>query len=435
MGLPSAVDEQLGVDLAQPTLDKLPVTNKHKKVISILWIVTGLEYGGAEMMLYKLLSRMDKSRFKSEVISMIDLGPFSGKIQELGVPLRSLGMRRGIPNPMNLLRLAKWIRQAKPDVIQTWMYHADLMGGLAAKLVGGIPVAWGIRHSNLSYHGSRRLTIYTMKMCAQASRWLPTKIVCCSEASERVHTAVGYDVRKMMVIPNGFDLSAFKIDAAARFSVRDELNIPHDALLIGLVGRFDPQKDHRNFVHAAALVHRIHPDVHFLLCGDDITWENVQLREWIEKAGIQKQCALLGRRNDMSRLTAALDIAASSSSFGEGFPNVIGEAMACGVPCVVTDVGDCALIVGQTGRIVPAEHTNELAKAFCELIELGMEGRRQLGAAARRRVLEFFNLPDIVTRYEKLYEGMANNTCSPPSHLSSDTTGDATGRNYHLQNN
>lgn len=384
-----------------------PLNSKPAGTISILWLISGLEYGGAEMMLYKLLSCMDRTRFTAEVISMIDLGPFSAKIQKLGVPLRSLGMRRGIPSPMSLVRLASWLRQARPDVIQTWMYHADLMGGLAAKLAGGIPVAWGIRQSNLSSQGSRRLTIYTMKMCAQVSKWLPTRIVCCSEASQRVHTALGYASHKMIVIPNGFDLSAFKPDSVARESICAELQIPADAPLVGLVGRFDPQKDHQNFVSAAALLHRSRPDVHFLLCGDDITWENPQLRGWIEKAGIRKQCALLGRRDDMPRLTAALDIAASSSSYGEGFPNVIGEAMACGVPCVVTDMGDCALIVGQTGRVVPPQNAKELANALGDLVGLGMEGRRQLGAAARRRILEYFNLPDIVARYENLYHEIA----------------------------
>lgn len=397
----SAVNENLSAGAG------LSVNDRPVRAISILWLISGLEYGGAEMMLYKLLSRMDRSRFAAEVVSMIDFGPFSAKIRELGVPLHSLGMRRGIPNPMGMVRLVRRLRQTRPDVIQTWMYHADLIGGLAAKLAGGIPVAWGIRQSNLSDHSSRRLTIYTMKMCARVSAWLPARIVCCSEASQHVHTALGYASEKMMVIPNGFDLGAFTVNPIARESVRTELKIPAGAPLIGLVGRFDPQKDHRNFVCAAALLHRSQPDARFLLCGDDVTWENAQLRGWIEQAGIREQCVLLGRRDDMSRLTAALDIAASASSYGEGFPNVIGEAMACGVPCVVTDVGDCALIVGQTGRVVPPQNEKELASALDDLVKLGPEGRSQLGAAARRRVIEYFNLPDIVARYENLYREIA----------------------------
>jgi glycosyltransferase involved in cell wall biosynthesis len=376
--------------------------------IAVLFLTTSLEMGGAQMMLYKLLAQLDRTRFAPKVISLIDNNPLREKIESLGVEVRSLHMRPGIPNPISIFRLISWLRRDPPDVIQTWMYHADLIGGLAAKLAGGIPVAWGIRHSNLSNQSSPRLTIYTMKICARASRWLPARIVSCSEASQRVHAELGYATQKMLVIPNGFNVNAFTADSAARDSVRVELQIPVDAPLIGLVGRFDPQKDHRNFVRAAALIHHWRPDVHFLLCGDGINWENRSLRRWIEEAEITKQCRLIGRRHDMARVTAALDIALSSSSYGEGFPNVIGEAMSCGVPCVVTDVGDSALIVGQTGRIVAPRNSEDLAKAVRELIELGHEERTRLGIAARCRIKEHFDLPNIVRRYQNLYQELAS---------------------------
>jgi glycosyltransferase involved in cell wall biosynthesis len=407
MAVQAKIDKQLSAEITTVAGARLPVNGRARKPISIVYLTTCLEVGGAEMMLYKLLSGMDRTRFLPQVISLRDLGPLSEKIQTLGVPLRSLGMRPGRPNPLSVLRLARWLRQDRPDVIQTWMYHADLIGGLAAKLAGGIPLAWGIRQSDLSDQGNRRLTLHTMRICAQVSRWLPARIVCGSEASQRVHATLGYATEKMIVIPNGFDLRAFKPDSAARESVRAELQIPAEAPVIGLVGRFDPQKDHRNFICAAALLHRSRPDVHFLLCGDDVTWENAELRGWIEEAAIRKRCRLLGTRHDMTRLTAALDIAASSSS-GEGFPNVIGEAMSCGVPCVVTDVGDSALIVGQTGRVVPPQNPKELANALRELVELGSEGRIRLGIAARGRIREHFDLPDIVTRYQNLYQELAD---------------------------
>ena len=229
------------------------------------------------------------------------------------------------------------------------MYHADLIGGMAAKLAGGIPVTWGIRHCNLSREDNRWLTLQTVKACARMSGWLPVKIICNSEASRKAHVAVGYANEKMLVIHNGSDLATFKPDPAAREVIRKELEIPKDAPLIGLVGRFDPQKDHRTFVQAAALLLRERPDVHFLLCGDDVTWDNRQLARWIREAGISDRCHLLGHRDDVPRIMAALDIAASSS-VGESFANVIVEAMSCGVPCVVTDVGDSALIVdGRAG--------------------------------------------------------------------------------------
>jgi glycosyltransferase involved in cell wall biosynthesis len=378
--------------------------------VKIAHVITGLNTGGAETMLYKLLSGMDRGTFEARVVSLTDVGPVGEKIRALGVPVRALGMRRGVPDPRGVWQLTRWLKEDKPNLVQTWMYHADLVGGLAARLAGNIPVVWGVRHSNLDPGGNKRTTIWTAKACARLSHRLPIRIVCCSETSRAVHTELGYAHKKMVVIPNGFDLTAFKPDPAARESVRQELGISKDALLIGLVGRFDPQKDHRNFVAAAARLSAAYPEVHFPLCGDGATWDNAELAGWIEAAGIRQRFHLLGRREDMPRLTAALDIASSSSSYGEGFPNIIGEAMACGVPCVVTDVGDSAFIVGDTGLVVPPRDPDALATAWRKLIELGPEGRRRLGAVARRRVEERFSLPTVVSQYQKLYRGVIRET-------------------------
>ena len=381
-----------------------------KPPISVLCLITCLGCGGAEMMMYKLLSRLDRRRFTAQVISLIDLGPtpLSKKIQALGFPIRYLEMHRGRPNPLAVVRLARWLRQDPPDVIQTWMYHADLVGCLAAWLAGGIPVSWGIQNSDLNSDGSERLTSLTVRMCALLSRWLSDRIVSCSEVSRQIHTALGYAAEKILVIPNGSDLETFRPDPVARESVRKELQIPEDAPVIGLVARFHPQKDHRTFVQAARLLHHDRPDVCFALCGLDVNWQNQVLVKWIEEAGIGMRCYLLGQREDISRLTAAFDIATLSSSYGEAFPNIIGEAMSCGVPCVVTDVGDSALIVGQTGMVVPPRSPTALAEAWCKMVDLGREGRSQLGMAARRRSKEQYDLPKIVARYQNLFEELAH---------------------------
>lgn len=360
-------------------------------------------------MLYKLLSNLDRSIFKPEVISLTDIGPIGQRINALGIPVRALGMRRGIPNPFDLFRLSRWLKESRPDMIQTWMYHADLVGGLAAALSGSIPVIWGIRHSNLDPAGNKRRTIWTAKMCARLSSRLPKKIVCCSEASRRVHAELGYDNGKMVVIPNGFDLTAFKPNPEAKRLVRQELGIPEDAILIGMIGRFDPQKDQLNFMRAAALLHGQRFNVHFLLCGEAVTWENPELVEWVEMAGIREHCHLLGRRDDIPMLANSLDIATLSSAYGEGFSNVIGEAMACGIPCVATDVGDSALIIGNTGRVVASRDPVKLANAWCDLIECGEEKRQAMGLAARQRVIENFSLASIVKQYENLYGQILNN--------------------------
>lgn len=375
-------------------------------MIKLMHLITGLTAGGAQTMLQRLLSRMDRQAFKSEVVSLMEKGPTGTKIQALGVPVRALGMRRGVPNPLGVLRLARWLRQSPPDVIQTWMYHADLVGSLAGKLAGGIPVVWGIRHANLDPQWNKRSTLWTAKACAHLSHYLPERIVCCSEASRRVHQALGYATDRMVVIPNGFDLDTFVPDPEARRSVRQELGLSEEVPVIGLAGRFHPLKDFHSFVWAAGLLHAQVPEVHFFICGEGVSLDNPELAGWISEAGIGERCHLLGPREDMPRFYAALDIAVSSS-YGEGFPNAIGEAMACGVPCVVTEVGDSGWIVAHTGRVLPPRSPQALAQACRELIGLGPEGRRRLGLEARRRIQEHFSLSKIVPRYEALYRAIA----------------------------
>ena len=379
-------------------------------------VITGLNTGGAETMLYRLLLYTDRAEYEPQVISMTDIGAIGEKIRALGVPVRALGMRRGVPNPLGVLRLARWLSRDAPHVVQTWMYQADLVGALAARLTGSVPVAWGIHSTHLDPRSESWTKIWSVRACARLSRRLPTRIVCCSETSRAVHAKLGYVMKKMIVIPNGSDLTAFKPDPEARPSVRKELGIQEETPLVGLVARFDSPKDHRTFVRAAALLHARVPEANFVLCGDDITWDNPQLAEWIDAAGVRSCCHLLGRRLDIPRLTAALDVASSSSSYGEAWPLVVGEAMACGVPCVVTDVGDCALIVGDTGRVVPPKDPEALADGWHELLALGSEERAWLGQTARRRMEENFGLLGAVAKYEELYEELAprrNLTISP----------------------
>jgi glycosyltransferase involved in cell wall biosynthesis len=327
-------------------------------------------------------------------------------MEAIGVRVRTLEMNKRIPNPLLVWRLAQWIRESKPDVIHTWMYHANLVGALAARLAGNVPVVWGIHHSVLDPRVDKPRTMFVNRACAMLSRKFPARIVCCSQASQHIHKELGYAAEKLEVIPNGFNLEQGKPDPAARASVREELGIPADALLIGMPARFHPHKDHRNFLLAAAKLHMQMPEVQFLLCGLDVTWENPQLAEWIDATGLRSCCHLLGVRRDMSRLFAAMDIA-TSASFTEAFPIAIGEAMACGTPCVVTDVGDSALIVGDTGKVVAPKDPVGLAEGWRKLIEAGPEERRCLGLAARRRVQQHFALPSVVERYQAVYSQLA----------------------------
>ena len=374
--------------------------------MKVIHIISGLKVGGAEMMLFKLLGAWDRQRDEIEVISLTEKGVMGEKIASLGVPVIALGMPRGRPSLGGLVRLTRHLRKSGPAIIHCWMYHGNLIGGLAARLAGQRIIIWGIRSSNLDEIGNRRSTLWTVKAGAKLSGLIPRKVVCCSENAGRIHVALGYRADKMLTIPNGFDLGRFKPDAEAREAVRRELNVPGAAVLIGFVARFDPQKDHRNFIEAARRLAARTAGVHFLMCGERVDWANPELAGWIDAAGLRDRFHLLGRRDDVPRVTAALDLAACASAYGEAFPNVLGEAMACGVPCVSTDVGDSAYIVGDTGLIVPPRAPDRLADAWWQLIERGPAHRQELGRAARQRVADKFELNSVAASYAQLYRDL-----------------------------
>ncbi|PLX82006.1 MAG: phosphatidylinositol alpha-mannosyltransferase [Desulfuromonas sp.] len=374
----------------------------------ITFVITGLGTGGAEMMLFKLLSRMDKNDFVPEVISMTDYVPLKVIFDEIGVPVKTLGMRRGVPELKGIYRLVKAFRWSDPDLVQTWMYHADLIGGIAAKLSGNLSVVWNIRNSNLDPSSSKKTTIMTAKTCAIMSKYLPRKIICCAEEARRVHEKIGYDSKKITTIPNGFDLDSFKPDPVGRNEVREELGISKDSFIVGLVARYDPQKDHKNFVHAAQMFKSLITKVDFVLCGDGINYDNEELTSMLDSSGVRDRFHLLGRRSDIPRIVSSFDLKCSSSSYGEAFSNSIGEAMACGVPCVVTDVGDSAYIVGDTGKVVKPRDSESLCMAWYGFWKMHKDERMNLGNQARQRILEMFSLDTVVEKYENIYRDILN---------------------------
>jgi glycosyltransferase involved in cell wall biosynthesis len=388
--------------------DQRPTTGSVdvRGTIRVAHVITGLGTGGAERMLLKLLTHLDPKRFDSRVFSLLpSSGPIAAGIEALSVPVTSLGMGRRNPSPAALLRLGNALRAFRPHLVQTWMYHADLVGGLSAKLTGlRVPVVWNIRHGRLDPVVSRRRTFAVVRVCAMASRWIPHTIICCSNDARETHSSIGYADSKLCVIPNGFDTSLFRPDPVARAAVRAELGVPGDAFLIGMVARFDPQKDHQSFVQAAARLHEQRPGVHFVLCGTRVSTDNQELRAWVDAAGLSSVVHLLGERRDVERINAALDLGALSSRSGEGFPNVLGEAMACGVPCVATDVGDSSLVIGDTGRVIPPLVPTVLADAWRDFVDMDRGELRALGVRARQRIVQQFSIEEVAERYARTYE-------------------------------
>jgi len=374
----------------------------------VVFIITGLSTGGAEMMLLKVLERLDRQHFVPHVISLTTLGELAPRLAALGIHVDAVGMKSGLPNPSGFFRLVRMLKRLGPDVVHTWMYHADLLGGLAARMTGISAVGWCIRNSNLDRDKTKFSTRAVVRLCALLSRWVPSRILSCSERARQVHVECGYAAEKMIVVPNGFDLGRFKPDKDARKRVRDELGLDADTPLAGLIGRFDPQKNHAGFFEAAGRLHRRMPHAHFVLAGQGIDTSNPALMQTIAQAGVLANTHLLGLRSDMPGLMASLDVLVSSS-YGEAFPNVLGEAMACGVPCAVTDVGDSAYIVGDTGRVVAPGDMPGLAATLEALLALQPAEKSALGERARARVAECFEIGGVVRRYEDFYEGLLAN--------------------------
>lgn len=375
--------------------------------LHVTQIITGLPRGGAQRMLYYLLERYDRDRFSMDVVSLTELGAVGKALQSAGIPTIALGMNRTLPNPADVWRLAAHLRRNQTDVVQTWLYHGDLIGGLAGRLAGR-PTIWNIRQSDLAPRTTKLGTLLTARACAWLSGLAPKHIICCSEASRVVHSALGYDAGKMSVIGNGVDFSTFCPDRAAGAEVRGAAGIQPDVPVIGLVARFHSQKDHKTFVRAAAALAEIHANVQFVLCGEGVEPDNATLSGWISDLGLSERFHLLGARDDVQRVYNMLTIATLSSSYGEGFPNVLAEAMACGVPCVTTDIGDSAFIVGNTGAVVQPGDPVALAEAWAKILELDDKNRAALGAVACRRAVETFRLEDVIERYQILYEQMAS---------------------------
>lgn len=358
------------------------------------------------MMLWKLLSRIDRARFEPFVFALSSRADgMLDRFDRIGIRCSLLGMKPRIDAVTGLFRLAQALRSLTPDIVQGWLYHGNVAATLGSALMRGrAPVLWSIR-CTLPNRLSQE------KWQSALTIWLGGKLSFC--ATKIIHNSMmgaieheqrlGYRAARRIVVPNGFDTDVFRPSPKARLSIRQALGLGDDTMLIGLIGRYHPMKDHANFLRAAALVARTHPHVHFLLAGEGVDLANRALTRLIEELDLRERTHLLGHCDDVHFVTAALDVACSSSSYGEGFANVIGEAMSCAVPCVVTDVSDAAHIVHDTGKVVAPRDPDALAQAFRDFLDLGPLQRRAVGMCARERVMKNFSLDAIVRQYEDVY--------------------------------
>ncbi|MFC5498399.1 glycosyltransferase family 4 protein [Caenimonas terrae] len=369
-------------------------------------MITGLSVGGAELMLKRLVeSHLANASYEHAVVSLTNVGIVGQQLQDLGVEVQALRMRSLLDVPLVVGRLARLIRRANPDVVQTWMYHADLMGGVAARLAGKNNVVWGIRTTRIDARAART-TRLVMKLCARLSYSVPQIIVCAADASRLAHIAAGYDASRMVVVANGLDFGALAATAEQRDALRQRCGFGADVTVIGSVGRFHPDKGQEYFVQAAGLVAQQHKEARFLMIGRDVDTRNALLATWISATGCPERFVLLGERPDVSVCLAAMDLFCLSSRT-EGFPNVVGEAMAMGLPCVVTNVGDAALLVADSGEVVPAEDVAALAGGLRRLLMMTPNTRQLKAQKAMSRIRSQFSMDRARERFESIYERIA----------------------------
>lgn len=372
-------------------------------------VITSLGSGGAEGVLARLCLA-DKQNTHS-VISLMDAGVYGETLENAGVLVYPVGMARGRLTPRGFWRLWKFIRHENPDVLQTWMYHGDFLGGLAGKLAGVRNVVWGIRNTDLSPGKSSRATIVIARLCARLSRRIPAKIAVCAEQAVDVHARLGYARGKMVTIPNGYDLSRFKPDTEAGKAIRAELSLGEEDYVLGMVARYDPFKDHKTLIEALRIVAERGVGFHCVLVGRGMDSENTELVDAIQQAGLSSRISLLGRRPDIPDVMNSLDLHVLSSS-SEAFPNVVAEAMACATPCVSTDVGDASLIVGDTGWIVPPGNPLAMAEAVCEaqaerILPEHWLARKTRG---RQRIEKDFSMDRMVSKFQGLWQEVLTGT-------------------------
>jgi glycosyltransferase involved in cell wall biosynthesis len=371
--------------------------------MKILHLITGLHYGGAESMLLGVAQHLQKQGMQQEVISLSTVGAIGQRLQDLGVVVTALHLPRGRMTVKGWRTLRRLVKEAQPDLIQTWLYHADLAGALLRLSGIRCPLVWGVHHSVDNWREMRATTRLVLHANRLFSRFLPDVIVCCSQSAFQSHAALGYPVKKMVIVPNGIDTQRFRPDEQGGECLRKRLGVPAGSRLIGHCGRWIPLKGHRIFVEMAAMLFNKDAHMHFVMCGEGIDADNATLMAWIEETGLSRNVHLLGGQAAMEEIYQGLDLFVSSS-LSEALPLTVMEAMACGVPCVVTDVGDQGALVGGFGAVVMPGSAALLAAGCDNFLQITEEEKARLGQGARQRILNDYSLEAAAQKYQDLYQ-------------------------------
>ncbi len=371
--------------------------------MKILHIITSLLDGGAEGVLYRLCCN-DKDN-EHLVVSLRDRGKFGKLLSKHGIKIYTLNMEPGKFSIISFYKLIKIIKKEKANIVQTWLYHADFFGGLAARIAGVNNLIWNIRHSNFSNNYPKKNLLILVKILAKLSHFLPKKIIFCSKNSIKLHTKIGYPPKKIKYVPNGYDLKKFRPNASKKLSFQSTKFNKNKIPILGNVARYHPQKGHDKLIEALSFLKINKILFKCILVGHEINKKNKTLMKIIKKYNLHKEVKLLGPKKNINQIMNLIDIHILASEYGEAFPNVVAEAMACGTPCVVTDVGDSSLIVGKNGWIVRPKNTKELANNIKKAIK--KSNSKNWGYfcfTARSRIINKFSLKKMINNYNKVWK-------------------------------
>jgi len=372
-------------------------------MIRLFLLIRSLHVGGAERQLIELVKGLDKRRFNITVCLFYNEGEFRSElVGRPNVTLLSLEKASRWDLIRFGLRLVKILKSLKPDILYSFLPEANLVGLIAGRLAKVPQIVWGIRSSNMDTSQYNWLFAVALYAGAWLSR-LPDAIIVNSLSGLQHHKSLGYYNTIMTVVPNGINTAVFKPDKMVGEKVRSQWGIDDKAIVIGLVGRLDPLKDHTTFLRAAGILLDYSKDVKFVFVGDAQEPYKSEILNLGNRLGLNEHLIWNQPRMDMPAVYNAMDIVSSSSAFGEGFSNVIGEAMACGVPCVVTDVGDSALIVGGTGLVVPINDSEALADGWRCMLKRLNENSTSTENKARVRIISHYNSEILIQEITKVF--------------------------------
>ena len=379
-----------------------------KTKIKIVHIINDLSPGGAEKMLLNLVSNTDKSKFDIYVLSLQDKGEVAFDIEKNGVPVFCFHIFKKYDFIFKFLKLLFTLVKINPNIVHTWMYHSNLIGGIAAKLATSSKIMWSIHSTTLDPGPEKFGTMLVIKLSTFLSKIIPDNIILCSKASYQFHKSIGYKKNSMDIIPNGIDLKRFKYSTNGKLNLINKLKIDPESKFIGMVGRYHSMKRHDIFLHAAKIIINKYPSIHFILCGTGVDDSNNKLVNLVNQFDLGNNVHLLGYISDMSDLYSSLDILAVTSSYGESFPLTICEAMACNVPVVATNVGDTSYIMDTKSMTIPINEPMLLAEKCCEILSLNEKSRTNVTEKSRLRIEKLFDIKIIEEKYRNSYVKLLN---------------------------